>query len=64
MRTWTVSTLFPPEVGEAGLEPGLESRRVEYTRASVDAADLDPEPVKQFLARLTEAGEAGIRAPP
>ena len=46
-----------------GLDPDLESRRVEYTRASVDAADLDPDPVQQFLAWLADAAEAGIREP-
>lgn len=47
----------------AGLEPDLASRRVEYMRASVDAADLDPDPVRQFLAWLADAAEAGIREP-
>ncbi|MCU0479221.1 MAG: pyridoxamine 5'-phosphate oxidase [Chloroflexi bacterium] len=46
-----------------GLQPDFESRRVEYTHASLDAADLDPDPVRQFLAWLTDAGEAGIREP-
>lgn len=46
-----------------GLEIDLASRRVEYVRASVDAADLDPDPVLQFLAWLAEAAEAGIREP-
>jgi pyridoxamine 5'-phosphate oxidase len=47
----------------ADLEPGYEGRRVEYIRASVDADDLHPDPIRQFLAWLTEAGEAGIREP-
>ena len=47
----------------ADMEPGHEGRRVEDTRASMDAADLDPDPVRQFLAWLTEAGEAGVREP-
>jgi pyridoxamine 5'-phosphate oxidase len=46
-----------------GLRPDLEVRRVEYTHASMDAADLDPDPVRQFLAWLADAGEAGIREP-
>jgi pyridoxamine 5'-phosphate oxidase len=46
-----------------GLRRDLESRRVEYTHASMDAADLDPDPVRQFLTWLAEAGEAGIREP-
>ena len=46
-----------------GLETDFASRRVEYVRASVDAADLDPDPVLQFLAWLAEAAEAGIREP-
>ncbi len=46
-----------------GPGPDVESRRAEYTRASLDAADLDPDPVRQFLAWLAEAGEAGIREP-
>ncbi len=47
----------------AGLNPDVERRRVEDTRASVDAVDLDPDPVRQFLAWLADAGEAGIREP-
>ncbi len=47
----------------AGLEPDVGSRRVEYTLASLDASDLDPDPIRQFLAWLAEAGEAGIREP-
>lgn len=46
-----------------GLETDLASRRVEYVRASVDVADLDPDPVLQFLAWLADAAEAGIREP-
>ena len=46
-----------------GPAPDIESRRVEYARASLDAADLDPDPVRQFLAWLADAGEAGIREP-
>jgi pyridoxamine 5'-phosphate oxidase len=46
-----------------GLEPDLARRRFDYTRASVDAADLDPDPVQQFLAWLADAAEAGIREP-
>ena len=44
-------------------QPDIERRRFEYTHASLDATDLDPDPVRQFLAWLTEAGEAGIREP-
>jgi pyridoxamine 5'-phosphate oxidase len=44
-------------------EPDIESRRFEYTHASMDAADLDPDPIRQFLAWLADAGEAGIREP-
>jgi pyridoxamine 5'-phosphate oxidase len=47
----------------AGMEPDVEGRRVEDTRASVNAADLDPDPIRQFLAWLTEAEGAGIREP-
>ena len=47
----------------AGLETDLASRRVEYMRASVDVADLDPDPVVQFRAWLEDAAEAGIREP-
>jgi pyridoxamine 5'-phosphate oxidase len=46
-----------------GLDPDLENRRFEYTHASMDAVDLDPDPVRQFLAWLADAGEAGIREP-
>jgi pyridoxamine 5'-phosphate oxidase len=46
-----------------GLQPDFGSRRVEDTHASLDAADLDPDPVRQFLTWLAEAGEAGIREP-
>ena len=46
-----------------GLEPDVQSRRVEYLRASMDAADLDPDPTRQFLVWLADAAEAGIREP-
>lgn len=46
-----------------GLKPDVESRRVEYTRASMDAVDLQPDPIQQFTEWLAEAGEAGIREP-
>lgn len=46
-----------------GMATDLERRRVEYTHASMDAADLDPDPVRQFLTWLEDAGEAGIREP-
>lgn len=46
-----------------GLQPEFERRRIEYPQASMDAADLDPDPVRQFLAWLADAGEAGIREP-
>jgi pyridoxamine 5'-phosphate oxidase len=46
-----------------GLQPDFASSRVEYTQASMDAADLDPDPILQFLAWLADAAEAGIREP-
>jgi pyridoxamine 5'-phosphate oxidase len=45
------------------VEPDLARRRVEYTRASMDADDLDRDPILQFLAWLAEAAEAGVREP-
>lgn len=60
-----VDPSFGPYVESAmvGVAPDLERRRVEYTQASMDAADLDPDPVRQFLTWLEDAGEAGIREP-
>jgi len=41
----------------------LTGRRFEYTKAWLEVADLDPDPLRQFRAWLAEAVEAGIREP-
>ena len=41
----------------------LAARRFDYTRGTLDLADLDPDPIRQFQAWLDEAAAAGIREP-
>jgi pyridoxamine 5'-phosphate oxidase len=45
------------------LPADLTGRRFEYTRASLEITDLDPDPLRQFRAWLAEAFEARIREP-
>jgi len=51
------------ELAVVSPDPDIERRRYEYTHASMDAADLDPDPIRQFLAWLADARAAGIREP-
>ena len=41
----------------------ITSRRFEYTDATLDRADLDPDPITQFQAWLADAAAAGTREP-
>jgi pyridoxamine 5'-phosphate oxidase len=41
----------------------ITSRRLEYTDATLDRADLDPDPIAQFQAWLADAAAAGTREP-
>ena len=43
--------------------PDPVARRVDYGRGSLDEADLDPDPIRQFEAWLAAAAAAGIREP-
>jgi len=43
--------------------PDPVARRVDYARGSLDEADLDPDPIRQFEAWLAAAAAAGMREP-